>query len=123
MGLAIVLVSHDLGVLQSVADEVVVMYGGCTIEEGAAEDVLRRPSHPYTRALLAAEPATAPCGEPLAEIPGRPVEPGSWVRGCRFAPRCGHAVDACFDVSPEMRATELGTRAACIRLEELAVRR
>lgn len=122
MGLAIVLVSHDLEVLQSVADEVVVMYGGCTVEAGPTDDVLRRPSHPYTRALLAAEPATAPDGTPLAEIPGRPVEPGSWEWGCRFAPRCAHAVDKCFAVDPAVRTTESGTRAACLRLDELAVR-
>jgi oligopeptide/dipeptide ABC transporter ATP-binding protein len=63
----------------------------------------------------------AAAGAPLDEIPGRPVDPGSWSAGCRFAPRCVHAADVCRSVTPEARPTGLGTKAECIRLEEIGV--
>lgn len=96
--MSIILVTHDLGVVADLCDDVAVMYAGQIVESGTVRDVLVRPEHPYTMALLAADPHAISESEGitrLASIPGQVPLPGSWTGGCRFAQRCRFATDAC----------------------------
>jgi oligopeptide/dipeptide ABC transporter ATP-binding protein len=86
--LAVVLITHDLGVLSSIADTVSIFYAGRVVESGPREDVLRRPRHPYTRALLDAHPGRMAPGERLTTIPGFVPDPAAMPEGCAFRPRC-----------------------------------
>jgi len=117
-GMALVFVTHDLSVVREIADRVAVMYAGETIETGPVADVLQRPLHPYTRALLAADPTTAPRGRPLSEVPGKPADPRSWPAGCRFQPRCEHAREECAAPAP-LRSFGGSRAAACHRVEQI----
>ena len=117
--MAMVLITHDLGVIEHTADVATVLYAGMTVESGPTAEVLERPRHPYTAALLGARPTNAPRELPLANIPGAPPTPGAWPPGCRFAPRCTFATDACSGAVPQLREVEPGRWAACIRAEEL----
>jgi oligopeptide/dipeptide ABC transporter ATP-binding protein len=94
-GMAVIFVSHDLSVVRSVADHVTIMYAGRTVESGAIDDVFAAPAHPYTRALLAAQPANADRSKPLAAIAGAPPTLGGRPAGCPFRPRCPQAVERC----------------------------
>ncbi|MBN2195112.1 MAG: ABC transporter ATP-binding protein [Polyangiaceae bacterium] len=96
-GTAILLITHDLGVVNEMADRVAVMYGGKIVEMGNRRAVLGEPSHPYTRGLLAAMPGRARRGEPLHEITGVVPQPAEWQRGCRFASRCPERLPHCTD--------------------------
>jgi oligopeptide/dipeptide ABC transporter ATP-binding protein len=101
--LAVVLITHDLGVLSSIADRVSIFYAGRVVESGGREDVLRRPRHPYTRALLDALPHPEASKErDLVAIGGSPPTPGRFPPGCAFHPRCGHAVDRCRVETPAL---------------------
>ena len=113
LGMALVLVTHDLGVVAALADRVAVMYAGRVVEEGVAASLLLRPAHPYTAALLAAVPVLADAGGgELATIAGLPPEAGAHFPGCRFEPRCPLAGEPCRSVDPPLAA--LGeSRAAC----------
>ena len=90
-----IFVTHDLGVIADVADDVVVMYAGQIAEQAAAAELFVRPRHPYTEALLDSIPQLTPKGEPLHAIPGMVPRPDRLPSGCRFAPRCSYAQDAC----------------------------
>jgi oligopeptide/dipeptide ABC transporter ATP-binding protein len=95
-GLSVILITHDLGVMSSIADRVAVMYAGRVVEEGKREDVLQRPRHPYTAALLRALPHPESSKvTPLVAIPGSPPAVGAFPAGCAFHPRCRHAVESC----------------------------
>jgi oligopeptide transport system ATP-binding protein len=113
LGMALVLVTHDLGVVASIADRVAVMYAGRVIEEGRVADVLARPLHPYTSGLLSAVPSLADSSVgDLATIPGQPPPPGTRFPGCRFEPRCPHAGEPCRRSDPPLAS--LGElRVAC----------
>jgi peptide/nickel transport system ATP-binding protein len=111
-GLAIVLISHDLGVIAQTCDRIAVMYAGRICESGTAADVLRRPVHPYTAGLIACQPAAGGTGL-LATIPGQPPSIDAMPSGCRFHPRCRHRVQACASAQPAMRSFHSGTAAAC----------
>ncbi|MFO7893434.1 MAG: ABC transporter ATP-binding protein [Longimicrobiales bacterium] len=95
LGMAILLITHDLGVVAETCDRVVVMYGGQVVEEGPVMDVFRDPVHPYTRGLLAAVPRPDARGRELAVIPGAVPAPSDWPHGCRFRPRCPYAWGPC----------------------------
>jgi oligopeptide transport system ATP-binding protein len=100
--LSVILITHDLGVLSAVADELAIFYGGLIVEEGPAADVLSAPRHPYTKALLDALPHPELArGSALRGIPGPPAQPGDLPTGCAFHPRCEHAIASCTVHTPE----------------------
>ncbi|HEV7265282.1 MAG TPA: ABC transporter ATP-binding protein [Falsiroseomonas sp.] len=120
LGMAVLLITHDLGVVSDICERVVVMYAGRVAETGDAATIFAQPSHPYTRALLAAIPRLeGPIGA-LPAIAGVVPAPADFPPGCRFAPRCPHALPACEAAPPALRALPSGNAAACIRSEELA---
>ena len=102
-GLAVVLITHDIGVVASVADRVVVLYAGKVAETGTVDDVLLAPVHPYTRGLLAAVPdVRSDAGTSVEGIPGTPPDQTRLGIGCPFAPRCAVRVDACRTTTPRL---------------------
>ena len=112
-GLPIILITHDIGVVAAMATRVLVMYGGQLQEEAQVEDLLERPLHPYTRALIAAIPdPDAPRGERLF-IEGEPPNLADPPPGCRFAPRCPLAEAQCHKVQPALRAAGPGRSVRC----------
>ena len=110
---SVILISHDLGVVSSLADRVQVMYAGRVVESGRREQVIASPRHPYTRALLAALPGGAGPRSRIQAIPGSPPLPGHLPAGCAFPPRCGFAVASCTSSRPAFAPVEGGTRLAC----------
>ncbi|MEV4223984.1 ABC transporter ATP-binding protein [Nonomuraea sp. NPDC049725] len=115
-GAAIVLITHDLGVVAGFADRVLVMYAGRPVEVGDVDDVYYRTRMPYTAGLLGSVPRVDGGGRrPLVPIEGGPPEPGRLPPGCPFAPRCPMRVEACDDREPPLFEVEAGHRAACIR--------
>ncbi|MFE9441284.1 ABC transporter ATP-binding protein [Streptomyces sp. NPDC006602] len=118
LGAALVLVTHDLDVVRQHADRALVMYAGRLTELGPAQDVLTRPSAPYTAGLMASLPKYAPGGSRLPTLPGTPPAPGALPPGCAFAPRCPLAADTCHHEEPEPRP--VGERlVACHRSAEV----
>jgi oligopeptide transport system ATP-binding protein len=114
LGLAYLLVAHDLAVVESIADWVAVMYLGRIVEFGGAEELFRRPRHPYTAALLASVPSPDP--EKRAHLDILKGEVPSAINpppGCRFHPRCAYRMDICATTPPEMLQSPTGTRRAC----------
>ena len=103
LGMAMVFVTHDLGVAAEIADEVAVMYAGQVVESGSVGDILRAPMHPYTRALIGSSVQGAAAGVRLATINGAPPDPARLPPGCAFAPRCAAAVAACAAKPPSVR--------------------
>jgi oligopeptide/dipeptide ABC transporter ATP-binding protein len=119
LDIAIVFVTHDLGVAARICDRIVVMYAGRVVEEGSAAEVLRRPRHPYTLALLRAVPTRDSTIEELKAIPGTPPAPEEAVPGCPFAPRCEFAQQQCGQ-PVELVAIGAGRMTACRRHQLLA---
>ncbi|MCW0000773.1 ABC transporter ATP-binding protein [Pararhizobium sp. YC-54] len=109
---AIMLVTHDMGVIAEVADRVAVMYAGRLVEIGPVEDIVRRPNHPYTVGLMASIPPLHRQPERLAQISGSMPRLGSWPTGCSFHPRCPHAGPRC-EVSTPLLMPAGATAAAC----------
>ena len=114
-GMGLVLITHSLGVVAEVADEVVVMYAAQVVERGRVGDVFARPLHPYTRALLAAVPDGVIEPQGIAGVVPRP---DAWPPGCRFAPRCGFATEACDSTPPPLQPA-LGRETRCLRWRDL----
>lgn len=113
LGMALVLVTHDLGVVAALSDRIAVMYAGRIVEEGAAETLLSQPRHPYTAGLLASVPTLAGVdGGELATIAGQPPAPGEQRAGCRFEPRCPRAGERCRVEAPALSAAG-ASRVAC----------
>ena len=113
LGTAIVLVTHDVGVVAGSCDEMVVLYGGRVMESGPVESVFAAPLHPYTRGLLDAVPRMDRDDERLPAIPGDPLGASLLPAGCPFAPRCPRAEDRCRDERPEIATLVPGRLAAC----------
>jgi peptide/nickel transport system ATP-binding protein len=124
MGMAILFITHDLGVVADVCDRVVVMYAGQVVEQAPAEEVFHRPSHPYTDGLLRSMPAMAARTGKLHSIAGHPPMVGAFPSGCRFHPRCTFAIDECRsgpsgDVALEaVTATQISR---CLRVGEITL--
>jgi oligopeptide/dipeptide ABC transporter ATP-binding protein len=104
LGTALLLISHDLGVVARLAPRIAVMYGGQIVEQAAAADLFERPRHPYTAALLAAAPRWDRTAGRLAAIPGAVPPATRWPTGCRFRPRCAQAWDRCEQHPPLLDA-------------------
>ena len=113
LGMAILLITHNLGVVGEIADEVSVMYAGQVVENGPASAVLRRPAHPYTAALLASVPRLGARLDALESIPGTVPSLGAWPSGCRFHPRCPKAVADCCREHPILRDLGHARTARC----------
>ena len=114
MGMAIIWITHDLGVIAEIADRVMVMYGGQVVEQGAVNELFRNPAHPYTRALLQTMPKlTGPRDAKLRVIEGQPPILGRQPTACPFMPRCTHAFDRCGTENPQRRAIGKGHDVAC----------
>ncbi len=115
-GLGMLLVTHDFGLVAEICDEVAVMYAGEIIETGDVMSLFDRPRHPYTRALMACRPEIGDPGRALPVIEGQVPSPGDWPVGCRFAPRCPWADEACRAAAIPLDAWRDGAhRARCIR--------
>jgi oligopeptide transport system ATP-binding protein len=111
--LSVVLITHDLGVMSAIADRISIFYAGRVVEAGPREDVLGRPRHPYTRALLDALPhPEAAQDTPLVAIDGAPPSPQRIPSGCPFHPRCTYAIDICTTDDPPLAPVN-GRRLAC----------
>ena len=121
LGMAMVLITHDLGVVAETCDRVVVMYGGIVAEQGSVADVYTNPQHPYTKLLLEAFPDLDDPERKLVSIPGNPPRVDEIPVGCRFAPRCPSAFDRCHIEQPPSYVLGPQREAACFLLEENAV--
>lgn len=119
LGMAILFITHDLGVVADICDRVAVMYAGQIVEEGDVFQMFDEPRHPYTRALLGSMPQVGGQAERLSSIAGSPPEPWALPTGCRFAPRCEFATDACRAAPVELTDAGLGRSVRCIRWREL----
>lgn len=116
--LAMLFISHDLALVSELCRRVYVMYAGRIVESGDVRDVLRRPSHPYTSALVGCLESLAQASSRLLTVSGSVPEIDRRPDGCTFAPRCEHAVDECTRTVPELRPVG-GARVACLRATEL----
>ncbi|MFP6742191.1 MAG: ABC transporter ATP-binding protein [Alphaproteobacteria bacterium] len=114
MGMAILFISHDLGVVSEIADHIVVMYAGRIIERAPAGELFRHPRHPYTKALFETIPQVARRQRRLPVIPGSVPAPGAWPSGCRFRDRCPYAEDRCAEAEPELKSVVFGHAVACV---------
>jgi oligopeptide/dipeptide ABC transporter ATP-binding protein len=102
LGMAVLLITHNLGIVGDIADDVAVMYAGQIVEHGPAREVLKRPLHPYTRALIASVPELGAGVERLTAIPGSVPLPGAFPAGCRFHPRCPTVQPTCSTQAPDL---------------------
>ena len=113
LGMAILFITHDIGLIKQVADKIMVMYAGQIIEEGPTESLLKSPLHPYTKALLACLPRIDEKMEILPSIPGNVPTPDNYPSGCRFHPRCSIAVEGCSVDEPEFVEVSYSRRVRC----------
>ena len=113
LGMAIILVTHDLGVAAEIADRVAVMYAGRLVETADIGDLIRTPLHPYTAGLLASTINERTRGGVLTPIPGAPPDLSSLPKGCAFAPRCTHTVDRCTVEAPQLVGIGPGRAVRC----------
>ncbi|HWS76732.1 MAG TPA: ABC transporter ATP-binding protein [Quisquiliibacterium sp.] len=112
---ALILITHDLGVVARYADRVVVMYGGRVVESAPATELYARPRHPYTRGLMASVPKVdGDTSQRLVPIEGQPPDLAALPPGCAFAPRCRHATERCGSERPELRDIGARHRVACL---------
>jgi oligopeptide transport system ATP-binding protein len=112
---ALILITHDLGVVARYADRVVVMYGGRVVESAPATELYARPRHPYTRGLMASVPKVdGDTNQRLVPIEGQPPDLAALPPGCAFAPRCRHATERCASERPELRDIGARHRVACL---------
>ncbi|MDQ0340602.1 peptide/nickel transport system ATP-binding protein [Caldalkalibacillus uzonensis] len=110
---SIILITHDLGVVAELAERVIVMYAGQIQEEAPVKALFNNPLHPYTFGLLASMPSIEGGSKRLYSIPGNVPSPENFPTGCRFAPRCAKAIEACYKTQPELREIEPGHKVRC----------
>lgn len=118
LGMAIMLITHDLGVVAEMCERVVVMYGGKVVEEGDVVSIFKNPLHPYTEGLLRSVPRMDEDVEKLHVIEGVVPNPLHLPKGCRFHPRCPYAVDRCKEEQPQLEQVAPGRFVACILAAE-----
>jgi oligopeptide/dipeptide ABC transporter ATP-binding protein len=117
-GTAVLIITHDFGVVNEVADRVAVMYAGQIVEEGTRHEMLGNPKHPYTQGLLRSIPRPEARGGKLEEIKGVVPRPGQWPQGCRFHTRCAFAFDRCVAEAPRRTAVTATQGVWCHLAEE-----
>ncbi len=110
---SVLLITHDIGVVAEMADEVVVMYTGKVVEHGTVNQVLKSPKHPYTVGLLNSIPSMGQKGQRLNVIPGTVPSPLNLPQGCPFAPRCSHVMAVCREEPPPLKKLDDGSEARC----------
>ncbi len=115
LGMAVIFITHDLGVVSGLCDRVQVMYGGRIVETSDTRTLFREPRHPYTRALQRSIPGLQPKGAELFTIPGLPPDLSKPVVGCAFAPRCPQASELCARHEPTLKDVRPGHAHACLR--------
>ena len=113
LGMAIIMVTHDLGVIAEMCDEIVVMYGGRFCERGTADEIFYNPRHEYTRGLLRSIPNITNMKERLVPISGTPINMLNMPKGCAFCARCDKAMKICLEQVPEERIINESHRASC----------
>ena len=119
LGMAIIVITHNMGVIAEVADRVLVMYAGRIVEQSPVAGLFDAPQHPYTKGLLACVPTLEQDRHRLVAIPGSLPEPARRPPGCRFAPRCTYCIEACRAATPPLVAQRDDRAVACIRANEL----
>ncbi|MFD4819468.1 ABC transporter ATP-binding protein [Peribacillus butanolivorans] len=112
-GTAIMLITHDLGVVAEMCDRVVVMYAGKVVEEADVLEIFENPKHPYTKGLLNSVPKMGQKTNRLESIPGNVPIPTNMPKGCKFAPRCSQAMDICQEQNPDLLQIEEGHQCRC----------
>ena len=117
--MALILITHDLGVAAEIADRILVMYAGRVVEEGTTRDVFRDAAHPYTMGLMESMPRSDIKRDRLTAIGGSPPNLAKIPAGCAFHPRCPHVIDRCLVDRPRLESVATGHAAACHRTEEL----
>ena len=118
-GMAIMMITHNMGVIAETADRVLVMYAGRAVEQAPVGRLFDHPLHPYTQGLLSCVPTLDQDQDRLVAIPGSLPEPSRRPPGCRFSARCPHAIGACGEAIPPLRPFEANHTAACIRVGEI----
>ncbi|MBO4216986.1 MAG: ABC transporter ATP-binding protein [Clostridia bacterium] len=113
LGMAIIIITHDLGVVAQMCDEVIVMYAGSVCERGSADDIFYTPKHEYTKGLMHSIPTVGNEDEPLQPIAGTPIDLLNLPKGCPFAPRCGSAMKICLEQRAENAELSPGHEACC----------
>jgi len=113
LGMSILLITHNLGIVSQVADRIAVMYAGQIVETGTVSQVLSEPRHPYTQALMQSVPSLGANVERLRAIPGLVPRPGAFPKGCRFHPRCFKVRPDCATISPELLSLEEARAVRC----------
>ena len=118
LGTAVIMITHDLGVIAGMCSRVLVMYGGVVVEEGTVREIFYEPRHPYTWGLLRSIPQTSGGKKKLVPIPGSPPDLIAPPPGCPFAARCPHAMNVCTSALPEMRPLSDSHCARCYLMDE-----
>ncbi len=117
LGMAVIFITHDLGVVAGLCDRVLVMYAGRVVESAATRTLFHHPRHPYTLALQRSIPSTQPKGSELFTIPGMPPDVSKPIPGCAFAPRCAHANEFCATLDPKLVTIANDHEQACLRVQ------
>lgn len=118
-GMALILITHNWGVIADICDRAVVMYAGQIVEKSGIQEMFDRPLHPYTLGLLKAHPSLAEPGSRLLSIPGNVPSPGSWPAACRFSPRCRFAAEECLKTAIPLFDVGPGRATRCIRVDQI----
>jgi oligopeptide transport system ATP-binding protein len=118
IGTAVLLITHDMGIVAGTCDRVLVMYAGRVVESASTRDLFRAPKHPYTKALLESLPAASDKGQTLRSIPGMPPDLTALPDACAFAPRCNYAAEICLQSRPPLIEIAPRHATACRRIQE-----